>query len=85
MQWELLWKGRCRVYFNAKEDFPLIWSVDDGDVANEYKVRDVCSLGPTWKTQARAIDEPEQPKVWINFINCAVYMNEEREVKITFR
>lgn len=30
-------KGLWRVYFNDKRDYPLVWSIDDGDPEHEGK------------------------------------------------
>jgi hypothetical protein len=84
MAWILLWKGSARVYYNAKEDWPLVWSVDDGKIENEYKVSNVGLFVSGFRTMARTEDMPVQPKVWLEYDRCQVYIEEEtRRVKIT--
>lgn len=83
--WQFLWRGRCRIYYNQKEDAPFIWSVDDGHIENEYKVRNVLVSIPGCYTNTRTEDMSEQPKVWIEHAACAVYINENQEVKLTYK
>lgn len=84
-QWMLLWRGRCRCYFNTTEEFPKIWAIDDGDSANEYKVVDIHILIPGFRTNIRLENMPAQPKVWFDHPSCAVYMNDDNEVQITWK
>lgn len=85
MHWTLLWRGRCRVYYNIKTEFPFIWSVDDGHTDNEYKVRNVDLAIPGFHTRNGDVMDSVQPKVWLEHVGCAVYMNEQQEVKIAYR
>jgi hypothetical protein len=58
----LLWKGNARVYYNAFEEAPLVWSVDDGDPATEVKTDVIFVLSHTLtQTGPRNV----QPKAWM--------------------
>lgn len=85
MNWHLLWRGRCRCYYNSTAEFPKIWSIDDGEVASEYKVVDIHLMIPGFRTNRRKTDMPPQPKVWLEHPSCAVYMNENNEIQITWK
>ena len=34
-------KKRWRVYFNRRENFPCVWSIDNGDASTEINVQGV--------------------------------------------
>lgn len=85
MEWELLWKGRCRIYFNASQEAPYIWSIDNGESGFEVKVIDVALIIIGFSTQQRTKDDPAQPKVWLEHNRCAVYKNKNNEVKVTYQ
>lgn len=61
---ELLWTGRCRIYFNAYEEGPLFWSVDEGTTATEVKCTDVAYSGSGFYTVVNA-GSKVQPRAWI--------------------
>jgi hypothetical protein len=79
-----MWRGRCRVYFNTSDEAPNIWSIDNGTVEEEYKVVSIKFLVGNFRTVERIDADPAQPKVWLEHDRCAVYMNENNEVKITY-
>lgn len=58
-----------RVYFNHKSDYPLVWSVDDGDQANEHKTKRVVfdTLGSTAYNWLPRNDL--YPVAWVEFYN----------------
>jgi hypothetical protein len=79
--WTLQWKGRCRVYFNAHEEAPLIWSVDDGNIRTEIKATEVCINVIGFQTGKRIVGMPEQPKVWLEIHHTvAVYQHSVTKV-----
>jgi len=56
-----------RLYFNHRNDFPNVWSVDDGDPANEVKVAEVVIEGiglAKFNGEAR---KEYAPVAWIEF------------------
>ncbi len=85
MPWELLWKGKCRLYFNSSDEVPFIWSLDDGDIENEYKGISVHIHLPGFKTAQRKEDDIAKPKVGLEHPNCAVYRNTNKEYIVTYR
>jgi hypothetical protein len=34
-------QGKFRVYWNRAQDFPKVWSIDDGNISNEVNVERV--------------------------------------------
>jgi hypothetical protein len=67
----LLWTGVCRIYFNAYNEAPLYWSVDNGDPSTEVKCQRVVMTG-----DFETIVAPEQkvePRAWLCFKSASVY------------
>lgn len=67
----LLWTGVCRIYFNAYNEAPLYWSVDNGDPSTEVKCQRVVMTG-----DFETIVAPEQevePRAWLCFQSASVY------------
>ena len=60
----LLWDGFTRVYFNAWEEAPKFWSVDQGVGTEELKVDRVHFHGATLSTVALA-GKTVQPRAWL--------------------
>jgi len=88
--WRLLWTGRARLYYNASDEAPYVWSIDDGYVENAYKVTGVTIQGGlAYRTASRTELDVAQPKVWIETIPgvvCSIYLNEEdRSARITWK
>lgn len=83
--WSLLWKGKCRIYFNSSQEAPYIWSVDNGTIDEERKVKQVIILCSGFRTMQRTENDPPQPKVWLEHYRCGVYINNETmEIKVTY-
>lgn len=57
--------GKWRVYFNAKEEWPLVWSVDDGDPETETKFASVTIHGRAVTVYNKDTSLPAQPMAWI--------------------
>ena len=66
-----LWIGFCRVYFNAYEEGPFFWSVDDGDTAHEVKCTNVDFDGAGFQTRVKP--GKAQPRAWIEIPRAAVW------------
>lgn len=58
-----------RVYFNQKEDYPNVWSIDDGYQANEINVSSVVMQGVSAvRYSGEARDKNKAlPVAWIEF------------------
>jgi len=68
----MLWTGRCRMYFNAYEEGPNFWSVDDGDTAHEVKGTALHFVGCDFETVVNA-GSKVQPRAWINVPQATVW------------
>jgi hypothetical protein len=58
-----------RLYFNRCEDFPQIWSIDEGTAATELNVVDYRTEGHVTVRGGRApdfaaVDSHREPKAW---------------------
>jgi hypothetical protein len=86
LPWVILWRGYTRLYFNSVQAAPFIWSLDDGNIEHEVTVRDVQRYVGGFTTQQRTPDMPAQPRVWIEVLDCVVYMNRDtKECKLLQR
>ncbi len=60
---------RYRLYFNRCEDFPQIWSIDEGTVATEINVCGFelsgCVAGSGRTPEFAAVDSAREPKAWL--------------------
>jgi len=56
-----------RLYFNHRNDFSNVWSVDDGDPANEVKVPEVIAEGIGLAKYSGAARCETTPVAWIEF------------------
>lgn len=56
-----------RVYFNRRSDWPLVWSVDDGDQKNEIHVSSVLMEGVSITEAVDLAANPDSPVAWIQF------------------
>lgn len=74
-----LWDGKTRLYFNAFEEAPLVWSVDDGNPDNERKVAFV-----TFRCGGRVVAGPRtiQPKCWVEFEEAEVWQINPQHIAI---
>ncbi len=54
-----------RIYFNRHSDFPLVWSVDQGDQSTEINVKRVVTRGVRTYTDGGVGDNVNSPTVWI--------------------
>lgn len=58
-----------RVYFNRKQDYPLVWSIDEGTQATETNVSDVVIIASYTSTKSRindgTIDVNNTPLAWL--------------------
>ena len=61
---ELLWVGYTRVYFNAWEDAPRFWSLDQGAGTVEVTVEGVKIEGGALTTVVKAASKV-QPRAWM--------------------
>ncbi len=56
-----------RVYFNRCEDWPQVWSVDEGTVATEVNVIGVRLDGVRSVTRSGVVtDAAREPKAWLD-------------------
>ena len=68
-----------RAYFNARQDFPNIWSLDDGDQANEMNVPFIISQGVSvWKYNGQK-KNPDTPVAWVEFTSARIHRIDESE------
>jgi hypothetical protein len=72
----LLWNGRCRMYFNAYEEGPEFWSVDDGDAATEVKGTALHFIGCDFETVVQA-ERKVQPRAWIEVASASVWQGSD--------
>jgi hypothetical protein len=56
-----------RVYFNQKEDYPLVWSVDDGSQQNEFNVPSVVVQGVGYTRYLAMPKSEDCPAAWLEF------------------
>jgi hypothetical protein len=64
-----------RVYFNAKEEWPLVWPVDRGDPSTEQKVRKVDICGAEGITVFERYGKL-QPKAWIEYSSATLIVRD---------
>ena len=58
--------ARFRAYFNNFNETPFLWSVDQGDISTEIKVRDWILIGATARTRVNLqADNVNDPKAWV--------------------
>jgi hypothetical protein len=56
-----------RLYFNRREDSPLVWSIDDGDQANEVNVEGVMFDRVMGVTHYNSANKYPKPSGWLEF------------------
>jgi hypothetical protein len=64
-----------RVYFNRREDWPMVWCVDEGDISSEIRCHWVdfsgakSAVGNTLMTGSQKCKVPEnEPVAWIDVV-----------------
>jgi len=77
----LLWTGRCRMYFNAYEEGPNFWSVDDGDTAHEVKGTALHFEGCDFETVVKP-GSKVQPRAWIAVSFASVWQGSDGALTI---
>jgi hypothetical protein len=75
----MLWRGKARIYFNAWEEGPMFWSVDNGDPASEVKCPGVIigALAASVVTK-----EKVQPRAWFEVESALVSRLPDGRIKI---
>ena len=69
-----------RVYFNRREDFPKVWSVDDGDPANELIVSHVVTQGISrWVWSGDSEPNEDFPRAWVEFRSARIHKIDEHD------
>jgi len=64
---------KYRLYFNRKEDFPCLWSIDEGSAASEIRVQGIVltGVGLAWTECHKGLIAPagcdvnNEPSAWI--------------------
>lgn len=79
-----LWYGRVRVYFNAYNEAPLFWSVDNGDPRTEVKCCGVKIDYPVQSVVTAFVSVSEiQPRAWLEADQAIVSMLPNGMVEIS--
>ena len=70
-----------RVYFNSKSDYPLVWSVDDGDQGNEINVPTVIGQGVHRYEYTGEKANEKCPVAWVEYREARIHrINDSDEV-----
>jgi hypothetical protein len=72
---ELIWHGYTRVYFNAYDEPPNFWSLDQGPRTDEVKASEIMLDGCLMATEVHP-DSNIQPRAFF-FGDCRVYRTEK--------
>lgn len=59
--------SKLRVYFNQKEDYPNVWSIDDGDQENEIRVPGIVVQGVCCTQYMYKPKSADHPVAWLHF------------------
>ena len=70
-----------RIYFNRWNDFPLIWSVDDGSQANEKIVSQVILDEVEGRTMTGQGDNVNSPSAWIEATGVLTIQGETATIR----
>jgi len=62
-----------RIYFNSKADHPLVWSVDDGNQANEMNVPQVIGQGVHRYEYNGEKANPDSPVAWVEYREARIH------------
>lgn len=73
---KVLWAGRCRIYFNAYEEGPRFWSVDNGSTETEVKCNNVHFRGTGFTTKVNA-GSKIQPRAWIEVDDARIWLDDQ--------
>jgi hypothetical protein len=69
------------MYFNAYEEGPKFWSVDDGDTANEVKGTALHFVGCDFETVVN-VGSKVQPRAWIQVPFASVWQSSDGAITI---
>jgi len=73
-----------RIYFNCKQDYPIIWCIDQGDILSQIRLRYVRLIGcdgntatdlisPTATRKRRSPRRANEPHAWISVLATPVF------------
>jgi hypothetical protein len=65
-----------RIYFNRHNDAPHVWSIDDGDQANEQNVTEVICHTPIRSCYTGQQANPDTPVAWFETIGELYIVND---------
>jgi hypothetical protein len=68
-----------RVYFNSRSDYPLIWSVDDGNQANEINVPHVITQGICRYSGSGKKPNAVSPVAWAEYRQARLHRIDDSE------
>ena len=71
---------KLRVYFNHKNDYPNVWSVDDGDQANEKIFRKVTMAAYATTKYNGEVPTENSPVAWLEVHNVTANLYPDGEV-----
>lgn len=75
------YSGYFRVYWNRRGDYPLVWSIDFGDVSTEMNVKQIYLRGKTITTCVRMnADNVLEPRGWLEGNGVVVIADEIAEI-----
>lgn len=67
---------KYRVYLNRFEDFPLLWSIDEGTLETESHVKNVIGQNVSFKFRSDlTTDNISSPKAWIEVEAESLYFD----------
>lgn len=61
----VLWSGRFRVYYNKRDEFPYVWSVDMGTAESERKFQQVSIAVSVRGSANLRSDNRTEPRAWL--------------------
>jgi hypothetical protein len=62
----ILWTGHFRVYYNKRDEYPFIWSVDRGTADTERKFQHIVVEVPLHGAANINADNRNEPKAWLH-------------------
>jgi hypothetical protein len=68
-----------RVYFNSRSDYPLVWSLDDGNQQNEMIVPNIIGQGVHRYVYNGQKANPTTPVAWVEYRSARVHRIEDSE------
>lgn len=72
-----------RVYFNRREDFPCVWSIDNGDQSNEVISPTVYFKSAGRSTYTGQLRNPNYPVAWLEFFNVVFDQSPNKTVTLS--